>query len=135
MTTQASKQMDGAVCIKDLKPGATNFSLPQFIVLEVGARPATTKDGIEIRTCKIADRTACINLSVWGELGQYIQPGDICRLTKGYVAVWKNTPTVYVGKGGELARTSDFTMIFNETLNMSDPAAAAPSALSVPTAT
>lgn len=41
-----------------------------------------TKDGHEVRTCKVADKTGCINLSVWDEPGTHIQPGDICRLTK-----------------------------------------------------
>jgi len=106
--------------IKDCKTGARNLNL-FFIVLEVSQRPTTTKEGIKTRTCKVADRTACIDLSVWGELESYIQPGDICRLTKGYVSVHKGKPTLYVGKGGELMKTGEFCLIFNESVNMSDP--------------
>ncbi|XP_023221872.1 SOSS complex subunit B1-B-like [Centruroides sculpturatus] len=68
--------------IRDLKPGMKNLNII-FIILEIG-RPNTTKDGHEVRTCKIADRSACINLSVWDEPGNYIQSGDICKLTKGH---------------------------------------------------
>lgn len=106
--------------IRDLKVGVKNVNL-QFVVLEVG-RPSTTKEGHEIRTCKVADRSACIHLSVWDDIGSYIQPGDICRLTRGYVSLWKGVPTLYVGKGGELVKTGEFCFIFNETINMSDPA-------------
>lgn len=106
--------------IKDLKVGVKNVNL-SFIVLEVG-RPSTTKEGHEIRTCRVADRSASINLSVWGEIGSYIQPGDICRLIKGYVSLWQSIPTLYMGKGGELVKTGEFLFIFNEALNMSDPA-------------
>lgn len=53
---------------------------PLFIGL-----PNMTKDGHEVRTCKVADRTASINLSVWDEPGLFLQQGDICRLSKGYV--------------------------------------------------
>lgn len=104
--------------IKDLKCDIRNVNL-FFIVLEVSPRAAITKEGSEVRTCKIADRTACINLSLWGELGTYIQPGDICRITKGYVSLWKGTPTLYIGKGGEIVKTGEFALIFSETLNMS----------------
>lgn len=104
--------------IRDLKIGIKNVNL-NVIVLEVG-RPSTTKEGHEIRTCRVADRSACINLSVWGDIGNFIQPGDICRLTKGYVSLWKGVPTLYVGKGGELVKTGEFCFLFNESLNMSD---------------
>ena len=104
--------------IRDLKVGIKNVQLT-FIVLEVG-RPSTTKEGHEIRTCRVADRSGTIHLSVWGEIGTYIQPGDICRLTKGYVSLWKGVPTLYMGKGGELVKTGEFCFIFNETHNMSD---------------
>lgn len=104
--------------IKDLKVGIKNVALT-FIVLEKG-RPSTTKEGHEIRTCRIADSTGTVHLSVWGESGSYIQPGDICRLTKGYVSLYKCVPTLYVGKGGELVKTGEFCFIFNETLNVSE---------------
>lgn len=110
--------------IRDLKVGSKNIHLI-FIVLEVG-RPSTTKEGHEIRTCRIADRTGSIHLSVWDSLGSYIQPGDICKLVKGYVALWKGVPTLYMGKGGELTKTGEFCLIFSETPNMSDTTQPAP---------
>ena len=55
-----------------------------FFHFIVAGRPNTTKDGHEVRTCKVADRSASINLSVWDEPGHYLQQGDICRLSKGY---------------------------------------------------
>lgn len=109
------------IFIRDLKVGAKNINI-NFIVLDVG-RASVTKEGHEIRTCKVADRSACIHLSIWGEIGQYIQPGDILKLTKGYVAQWKGVPTLYVGKGGELVKTGEFCFIFNENLNVSESAA------------
>lgn len=107
--------------IKDLKVGLRNVNVI-FIVLEVGQKTVLAKDGTEIRNCKIADRSASIALSIWGPLGNYIQPGDICRLYRGFVASWKGTPTLYVGKGGELTKSGEFCLIFNESINMSDPA-------------
>lgn len=105
--------------IRDLKPGMKSINLV-FIVLEVG-RPNTTKDGHEVRTCKIADRSASVNLSVWDEPGIHIQPGDICKLTKGYASVWKNCLTLYTGKGGDIIKIGEFCMAFSELPNMSEP--------------
>ncbi|KAJ6665214.1 hypothetical protein lerEdw1_004263 [Lerista edwardsae] len=68
--------------IKDIKPGLKNLNLV-FIVLEIG-RVTKTKDGHEVRSCKVADKTGSITISVWDEPGSLIQPGDIIRLTKGY---------------------------------------------------
>ncbi len=56
-----------------------------------------TKDGHEVRSCKVADKTGSINLSVWDEPGLLLQPGDILRISKAYVSVWKNSLTLYMG--------------------------------------
>uniref|UniRef100_A0A6P7H1I1 SOSS complex subunit B homolog n=1 Tax=Diabrotica virgifera virgifera TaxID=50390 RepID=A0A6P7H1I1_DIAVI len=47
--------------------------------------------------------------------------GDIVRLTKGYVSVWRNCLTLYTSKGGDLKKIGEFCMVFNEQHNMSEP--------------
>ncbi|XP_013924880.1 PREDICTED: SOSS complex subunit B2 isoform X2 [Thamnophis sirtalis] len=59
--------------IKDIKAGLKNLNVV-FIVLEIG-RVTKTKDGHEVRACKVADKTGSITISVWDELGSLIQPG------------------------------------------------------------
>uniref|UniRef100_A0A8C9ENN7 SOSS complex subunit B2 n=1 Tax=Pavo cristatus TaxID=9049 RepID=A0A8C9ENN7_PAVCR len=78
-----SAACDAYVFIKDIKPGLKNLNVV-FIVLEIG-RVTKTKDGHEVRSCKVADKTGSITISVWDEIGSLIQPGDIIRLTKGCV--------------------------------------------------
>lgn len=91
-----------------------------FIVLEVG--PATvTKENRVVRTFKVGDPTACINVSVWDEPGNLLVPGDIVRLTKGYAAIWRQCLTLYSGKNGDILKIGDFCMNFNENLNLSEP--------------
>ena len=46
-------------------------------------RVTKTKDGHEVRSCKVADKSGSIAISVWDELGSLIQAGDIIRLTRG----------------------------------------------------
>ncbi|XP_042301604.1 SOSS complex subunit B2 isoform X2 [Sceloporus undulatus] len=81
---------DTYIFIKDIKPGLKNLNVI-FIVLEIG-RVTKTKDGHEVRSCKVADKTGSITISVWDELGSLIQPGDIIRLTKGFCMVYSEVP-------------------------------------------
>ncbi|KAG7197651.1 hypothetical protein KM043_016472 [Ampulex compressa] len=89
-------------------------------VLEVG-HPTITKENREVRTFKVADSTACMNVSIWDEPGQLLVPGDIVRLTKGYASVWRQCLTLYSGKNGDIQKIGEFCMVINEQLNMSEP--------------
>lgn len=57
--------------------------IPPPCIPSLKGRVTKTKDGHEVRTCKVADKTGSINISVWDDVGNLIQPGDIIRLTKG----------------------------------------------------
>ncbi|XP_027492599.1 SOSS complex subunit B2 [Chiroxiphia lanceolata] len=105
--------------IKDIKPGLKNLNVI-FIVLEIG-RVTKTKDGHEVRSCKVADKTGSITICVWDEIGGLIQPGDILRLTKGYASLWKGCLTLYTGRGGELHKIGEFCMVYSEVPNYSEP--------------
>ncbi|XP_015261161.1 PREDICTED: SOSS complex subunit B2-like [Gekko japonicus] len=91
--------------IKDIKPGLKNLNVV-FIVLEIG-RVTKTKNGREVRSCKVADKTGSVTMSVWDELGSLIQPGDIIRLTKGYASLFKGCLTLYTGRGGDLHKIGE----------------------------
>ncbi|XP_013197544.1 SOSS complex subunit B homolog [Amyelois transitella] len=107
------------VQIKELKPGMKNINAV-FIVLEVGP-PTLTKEAREVRTLRVADASACVNLSVWDEPGALLLPGDIVRLTRGYASLWRNALTLYSGKSGDIQKVGEFCMLFNEQVNMSEP--------------
>ncbi|XP_045151563.1 SOSS complex subunit B2 isoform X1 [Echinops telfairi] len=110
---------DPPLFIKDIKPGLKNLNVV-FIVLEIG-RVTKTKDGHEVRSCKVADKTGSITISVWDEIGTLIQPGDIIRLTRGYASMWKGCLTLYTGRGGELQKIGEFCMVYSELPNFSEP--------------
>lgn len=107
------------VVIKDIRPGQKNLNVV-FIILEVG-HPTITKESREVRTLKVADHTACMNVSIWDEPGQLLVPGDIVRLTKGYASMWRQCLTLYSGKSGDIQKIGEFCMVINEQLNMSEP--------------
>uniref|UniRef100_A0A8D0C0P8 Nucleic acid binding protein 2 n=1 Tax=Salvator merianae TaxID=96440 RepID=A0A8D0C0P8_SALMN len=116
---QKTFKMTTETLVKDIKPGLKNLNLI-FIVLETG-RVTKTKDGHEVRTCKVADKTGSINISVWDDVGNLIQPGDIIRLTKGYASVFKGCLTLYTGRGGDLQKVGEFCMVYSEVPNFSEP--------------
>lgn len=58
-------------------------SLTDLVTVTLG-RVTKTKDGHEVRSCKVADKSGSIAISVWDEIGSLIQPGDIIKLTRGY---------------------------------------------------
>lgn len=105
--------------IKDIRPNLKNINVV-FIILEVGAA-TVTKENRVVRTFKVGDPTAVINVSVWDEPGNLLVPGDIVRLTKGYAAIWRHCLTLYSGKNGDIHKVGEFCMNFNEHVNMSEP--------------
>lgn len=109
----------GPTVIKDLRPGLKNLNVI-FIVLDIG-KANKTKDGHDVRTVKVADKSGSVNVSIWDEAGDVLQTGDICRLSKGYSAVWKGSLTLYTGKGGDIHKIGEFCLTFSEEPNMSEP--------------
>ncbi|KAK7938709.1 hypothetical protein WMY93_002035 [Mugilogobius chulae] len=115
----AAPATEALFLLKDVKPGSKNLNIV-FIVLEIG-RVTKTKDGHEVRSCKVADKSGSIAISVWDELGSLIQPGDIIKLTRGYASIWKGCLTLYTGRGGDLQKIGEFCMVYSEVPNFSEP--------------
>ncbi|XP_024142868.1 SOSS complex subunit B2 [Oryzias melastigma] len=115
----AAPTTEALFLIKDVKAGSKNLNIV-FIVLEIG-RVTKTKDGHEVRSCKVADKSGSIAISVWDELGSLIQPGDIIKLTRGYASMWKGCLTLYTGRGGDLQKIGEFCMVYSEVPNFSEP--------------
>lgn len=105
--------------IKDLRPAMKNVTCV-FIVVDKGTTNQT-KDGSVVRKCRVADKTASISFSLWNEQAEAVEPGDILRLTKGYSSLWKGSMVLYSGKYGILEKIGEFTMVYSETPDMSDP--------------
>ncbi|PRP79262.1 OB fold-containing protein, nucleic acid binding [Planoprotostelium fungivorum] len=103
--------------IGDLKPFQKCVNTI-FIILEKG-EITKTKDGSVMQKAQVADETASISITLWDNIGDSLQPGDICRLRNGYCTPYKNYLSLYVGRAGSLTRIGEFTMLFVEQPNMS----------------
>uniref|UniRef100_A0A4W5NNH0 Nucleic acid binding protein 2 n=1 Tax=Hucho hucho TaxID=62062 RepID=A0A4W5NNH0_9TELE len=101
--------------VKDIKPGLKNLNVI-FIVLETG-RVTKTKDGHEVRTCKVVGgliQTVNISLSLQSCI-------EIAAFFSRYASVFKGCLTLYTGRGGELLKIGEFCMVYSEVPNFSEP--------------
>lgn len=89
------------------------------MVLEPVGVSHQTREGEQVRTFKVADKTGSINLCIFGEMGGYLKPGDIIRV-RGYASLFKGSLTAYVGKTGEIRRVGEFCLPISEVPNMSE---------------
>ncbi|CAG0894629.1 unnamed protein product [Cyprideis torosa] len=113
--------------IRDVRHGAKGLFHIFCIVLDVG-HPMITKDGNEVRLCKVADKTGSISAGLWNEKGKYLEPGNIIHMTKVYAQFYKNSLTLYLTKAGSIIKVGDFTMLFSELPFLSEPNAEAAAA-------
>lgn len=105
--------------IKDLRPGMTGIDVV-FIVLEAEEKQPN-KPKHHIHDFKVADKTASINATIWGEAGGLLNAGDIVRLTNSYTTLWNGCLRLCNNKYGEVQKIDEFCMLFSEEIDMSDP--------------
>ena len=103
--------------VKDLEPNQKNFSIV-VIVLDI-SKPTQTKDGHEVRSVRIADKTGSVNLSLWNEFGAVLRDGDILRMHGCFTQIWKNSLQIKIGPKGTITKVGDFLLVFSETPDMS----------------
>ena len=122
--------------IAKLEPNQRQISL-LVIVLRIQANPQKTREGHEIHSFKVADRTGSVTLNVWNTAGQLISPGDILRLQNCITQVFKNELCVKPGRskrerrrgsehslmlrfvGGVVTKIGEFMMDFKDEPDMS----------------
>ncbi|OQV18101.1 putative SOSS complex subunit B1 [Hypsibius exemplaris] len=107
----------GFLHVRDLKHGLKNVNI-DFMILEPNGMNRT-KDGDQVWVFKVADSTASINFAVIGDAGQFLKPGDVCKVLNGFCSIFKGALTFYVGKSGTFKRTGEFCFLISEEVNMS----------------
>ncbi|KAK4518461.1 uncharacterized protein ATC70_008679 [Mucor velutinosus] len=107
--------------VKDMHPMSRNIDC-EVLVLQKDGDTTITRDGDQINRYLVADRTASILLNVWGEAGEYIQGGDILRITGADVRLRKGQLIMGTTKTCKIRRIGQDTMPFVEKPNMSEVA-------------
>lgn len=90
-------RFEPSTIIVKLEPNQRQINL-LVIVLRIQANPQKTREGHEIHSFKVADRTGSVTLNVWNTTGQLIAPGDILRLQNCITQVFKNELCVKPGR-------------------------------------
>jgi len=90
-------RFEPSTVIAKLEPNQRQINL-LVIVLRIQANPQKTREGHEIHSFKVADRTGSVTLNVWNTTGQLITPGDILRLQNCITQVFKNELCVKPGR-------------------------------------
>ena len=79
-----------------------------------------TKNGDEVWACEAADKTGGIDISVWDDKANLIQPGYTIQLTKSY-SVFKGCVPLCTGHGCDLQKIGEFRMVYSEVPKFSEP--------------
>lgn len=90
-------RFESTTVIAKLEPNQRQINL-LVIVLRIQANPQKTREGHEIHSFKVADRTGSVTLNVWNTAGKLISPGDIIRLQNCLTQVFKNELCVKPGR-------------------------------------
>ena len=92
-----SDRFEPTTVVAKLEPNQRQINL-LVIVLRIQSNPQKTRDGHEIHSFKVADRTGSVTLNVWNTTGKLISPGDILRLQNCITQVFKNELCVKPGR-------------------------------------
>jgi hypothetical protein len=90
-------RFEATTVIGKLEPDQRQINLVA-IVLRIQANPQKTREGHEIHSFKIADRTGSVTFNVWNTTGQLIAVGDILRLQNCIAQVFRNELCVKPGR-------------------------------------
>eukprot|EP00656_Telonema_subtile_P015354 TRINITY_DN18020_c0_g1_i4.p2 TRINITY_DN18020_c0_g1~~TRINITY_DN18020_c0_g1_i4.p2 ORF type:complete len:141 (-),score=21.67 TRINITY_DN18020_c0_g1_i4:192-614(-) len=89
----------------------------EVIVLEIGQQ--TQVGDKRVRDVYVADESASVNASIWGEVGSKLCPADIIRISGGVARIHKDALTLSVPDEAAVAHVGEFTKLCTEVPNMS----------------
>ncbi len=75
----------------------------------------------EISDCTIGDSSAIMNLTLWNEDIDTIEPDQTYQLLNGFINIFDECMTLSRGRRGELTESSNPIDVVNEQINMSRP--------------
>lgn len=105
--------------ISELNENMNNFNIKVIVIKVESIQP--TKDNLMRGTFRVADKTANIQLTVFGEKVKYIKVSDILYITAAYTAIFQNRLTLYNNKNkGSVVKVGEFMMVANLDKDMSE---------------
>ena len=89
--------------ISDLSPGTGNVELEAEVV-EVETPREINKMGkmLRVANATIKDDSGTITLVLWNDEIDKVQPGNVIKVSNGYVNSWKDKMQLTLGKFGKM---------------------------------
>ncbi|MBI4406560.1 DNA-binding protein [Candidatus Micrarchaeota archaeon] len=89
--------------ISELSPGTSNVEV-QGEIVEIETPREFNKNGRQLRVANavLRDESGTISLVLWNDEIDKVQPGNVVKITNGYVNVWRDTPQLTLGKLGKM---------------------------------
>ena len=89
--------------ISDLSPGTGNVELEAEVV-EVESPREINKMGkmLRVANATIKDDSGTITLVLWNDEIDKVQPGNVIKVSNGYVNSWKDKMQLTLGKFGKM---------------------------------
>lgn len=109
--------------VKDLKPRSRSVNLVVKVLKENEIRDVESrKDGSKHRVCEatVGDETGTVLLTLWDELIDEINEGDVYQIKNGYTSLYRNNIRLNIGKYGELEKVDQEIAEVDEGNDMSE---------------
>ncbi|KAJ1915214.1 hypothetical protein IWQ60_008498 [Tieghemiomyces parasiticus] len=106
------------VPVAEMRPMLRGFEC-EVIIVDIPQEPTVTRDNLKIYTFLVADSTGSILMTLWGEMGEHFQPGDIVHITGGEAKLFKGSLQLTTLKYGKARRVGEHTKQFTERPNIS----------------
>jgi len=110
------------VKIKDLKPGMDNISI-KVRILEAGKPKViqTRKGSRIISEALVGDETGRTRMTLWGKKAGSIKAGEVIRLRKAFVTVFRGVAQLNIGKQGEIVKLDDSEVVASNKIPVTSP--------------
>ncbi|KAI8340833.1 hypothetical protein BC941DRAFT_418306 [Chlamydoabsidia padenii] len=108
------------VLLKDIRPAIHKVDIEVITLQQEGEPVARRRDGATIRKFLVADPSGTMILSVLGTHGDYIQIGDVLRVTDVQSKVRSGQHILITSKLGKVKRLGQDTFPFVESPNFSE---------------
>ena len=95
--------------IRGLTDGARGVIIRVRVLVKESPRIVKTKDDVEhiVVDTNVGDRTGTIGLSLWDDLGNEVEAGDIIDLKNGYVNRFKGRLRLNMSKYGSIEKVEE----------------------------
>jgi len=109
------------VKVADLTPMSKSVNVLVKVVSAGEKKDIPTREGIrQVGEFLVADETAGVLLSLWGDQISQVAEGDVLQIKNGYISLVRGSMRLNVGKYGSMEKSEEALPEVNTATNLSD---------------